>query len=182
MVASSVVLTVLVLNYHHRTADNHEMQQWVIERLLISINEHTLQIHIYKHWVSPPTGICQLSNCNRWAFRTAGAFVHLYFQVKTVLLQWLPWLLGMHRPGKKITRKTIMMSNKMREIERHNKSSKSLIANVADMNDDYRCRTVPYGTISSTYGRYIYVPILIPKFMFQLFTTPRLHEIYTAAN
>ncbi|XP_015127141.1 neuronal acetylcholine receptor subunit alpha-7 [Diachasma alloeum] len=89
MVASSVVLTVLVLNYHHRTADNHEMQQWV----------------------------------------------------KTVLLQWLPWMLCMHRPGKKITRKTIMMSNKMREIERHNKSSKSLIANVADMNDDYRCRS-----------------------------------------
>lgn len=29
MVASSVVLTVVVLNYHHRTADIHEMPQWV---------------------------------------------------------------------------------------------------------------------------------------------------------
>lgn len=29
MVASSVVLTVVVLNYHHRTADIHEMPTWV---------------------------------------------------------------------------------------------------------------------------------------------------------
>lgn len=29
MVASSVVLTVVVLNYHHRTADIHEMPSWV---------------------------------------------------------------------------------------------------------------------------------------------------------
>lgn len=30
MVASSVVLTVVVLNYHHRTADIYEMPPWVI--------------------------------------------------------------------------------------------------------------------------------------------------------
>lgn len=29
MVASSVVLTVVVLNYHHRKADIHEMPSWV---------------------------------------------------------------------------------------------------------------------------------------------------------
>lgn len=29
MVASSVVLTVVVLNYHHRTADIHTMPPWV---------------------------------------------------------------------------------------------------------------------------------------------------------
>ncbi|KOB78670.1 Nicotinic acetylcholine receptor subunit alpha 6 isoform 4 [Operophtera brumata] len=71
MVASSVVLTVVVLNYHHRTADIHEMPQWI----------------------------------------------------KTVFLQWLPWILRMSRPGKKITRKTIMMSNRMRELELKERSS-----------------------------------------------------------
>jgi len=30
MVASSVVLTLVVLNYHHRTADIHTMGPWVI--------------------------------------------------------------------------------------------------------------------------------------------------------
>ena len=29
MVASSVVTTILVLNYHHRQQDTHEMPEWV---------------------------------------------------------------------------------------------------------------------------------------------------------
>ncbi|KDR22512.1 Acetylcholine receptor subunit alpha-type acr-16 [Zootermopsis nevadensis] len=86
MVASSVVLTVVVLNYHHRTADIHEMPQWI----------------------------------------------------KSVFLQWLPWMLGMSRPGKKITRKSILMSNRMKEMELKERSSKSLIANVLDIDDDIR--------------------------------------------
>nr|ASO96849.1 nicotinic acetylcholine receptor subunit alpha 6 [Rhyzopertha dominica] len=86
MVASSVVLTVVVLNYHHRTADIHEMPQWI----------------------------------------------------KTVFLQWLPWILRMSRPGKKITRKTIMMNSRMKELELKERSSKSLLANVLDIDDDFR--------------------------------------------
>ncbi|XP_042887403.1 neuronal acetylcholine receptor subunit alpha-7-like isoform X6 [Penaeus japonicus] len=86
MVASSVVLTVVVLNYHHRTPTTHTMPNWI----------------------------------------------------KCVLLQWLPWILRMNRPGKKITWKTIMMSNKMREMELKERSSKSLLANVLDIDDDIR--------------------------------------------
>ncbi|XP_075215944.1 nicotinic acetylcholine receptor alpha6 isoform X3 [Lycorma delicatula] len=90
MVASSVVLTVVVLNYHHRTADIHEMPPWV----------------------------------------------------KSLFLQWLPWILGLNRPGKKITRKTILMSNRMKELELKERSSKSLLANVLDIDDDFRhCTT-----------------------------------------
>ncbi|XP_023287757.1 neuronal acetylcholine receptor subunit alpha-7 [Orussus abietinus] len=85
MVASSVVLTVVVLNYHHRTPENHRMPQWA----------------------------------------------------KTVLLQWLPWILRMNRPGKKISRKTILMNNRMKELELQERSSKSLLANVLDINDDF---------------------------------------------
>lgn len=89
MVASSVVLTVVVLNYHHRKPDIHEMPQWI----------------------------------------------------KTVFLQWLPWILRMSRPGKKITRKTILMNSRMKELELKERCSKSLLANVLDIDDDFRSVT-----------------------------------------
>ena len=43
MVASSVVLTVVVLNYHHRTAETHVMPMWVMESysILSSISTNT---------------------------------------------------------------------------------------------------------------------------------------------
>ncbi|XP_037079691.1 neuronal acetylcholine receptor subunit alpha-7-like isoform X7 [Pollicipes pollicipes] len=100
MVASSVVLTVVVLNYHHRTADTHRMPQWI----------------------------------------------------STLFLNWLPWFLRMSRPGRKITRKTIMMNNKMKELELKERSSKSLLANVLDMDDDFRglAPTGGYGGLEYT--------------------------------
>merc|ERR1712008_600600 len=86
MVASSVVTTIMILNYHHRLADTHEMPPWV----------------------------------------------------RCIFLQWIPWALRMGRPGEKITRKTIMMQNKMKELDLKERSSKSLLANVLDMDDDFR--------------------------------------------
>jgi hypothetical protein len=44
----------------------------------------------------------------------------------------------MQRPGKPITRKTILMTNRMKELEMKEKGSKSLLANVLDMDDDFR--------------------------------------------
>ena len=61
-----------------------------------------------------------------------------------MFLQWLPWILRMARPGEKITRKTIMMQNKMKELDLKERSSKSLLANVLDMDDDFR----PASTLS----------------------------------
>ncbi|CAG9796322.1 unnamed protein product [Diatraea saccharalis] len=104
MVASSVVLTVVVLNYHHRTADIHEMPQWVR-------------------------------------------------QIKSVFLQWLPWILRMSRPGKKITRKTIMMNTRMRELELKERSSKSLLANVCSIfRTDFRRSFVRPSTMEDVGG------------------------------
>ncbi|KAG7206032.1 hypothetical protein KM043_003435 [Ampulex compressa] len=86
MVASSVVLTVVVLNYHHRSPDRYMMPQWV----------------------------------------------------KTVFLHWLPCILRMRRPCKKISKKNILISNQMKELELQERSSKSLLANVLDIDDDFR--------------------------------------------
>ena len=65
------------------------------------------------------------------------------FKVALVFLQWLPWLLKMARPGEKITRKTIMMAKKMKELDIKETSSKSLLSNVLDMDDDFRRSTLP---------------------------------------
>jgi nicotinic acetylcholine receptor len=51
----------------------------------------------------------------------------------------------MSRPGEKITRKTIMMQNKMKELDLKEKSSKSLLANVLDMDDDFS--TLPHSHV-----------------------------------
>lgn len=55
-----------------------------------------------------------------------------------MFLQWLPWILRMGRPGKKITRKSIMLQNRIKELELKERSSKSLLANVLDIDDDFR--------------------------------------------
>ena len=85
MVASSVVTTIMVLNYHHRMVETHEMPDWV----------------------------------------------------KLIFLQWAPYLLRMSRPGQTITRKTIQMQKKMKELDRKEIKSKSLLANTYDTDDDF---------------------------------------------
>ena len=59
-------------------------------------------------------------------------------QVRTVFLQYLPWLLMMSRPGKKITRKTIMMQKKLKELDKTENVSRSLLVNVLDMEDNFK--------------------------------------------
>ncbi|XP_076750265.1 nicotinic acetylcholine receptor alpha7 subunit isoform X3 [Xylocopa sonorina] len=104
MVASSVVSTILILNYHHRNADTHEMSEWV----------------------------------------------------KVVFLYWLPCILRMSRPSDKeereaqksqkpspvtgnlVTRKSIDISagKSHGDLELRQRSSKSLLANVLDLEDN----------------------------------------------
>ncbi|KAK9300055.1 hypothetical protein QLX08_007106 [Tetragonisca angustula] len=104
MVASSVVSTILILNYHHRNSDTHEMSEWV----------------------------------------------------KVVFLYWLPCILRMSRPSDKeekeaqksqkpspvtgnlVTRKSIdtSASKSHGDLELRQRSSKSLLANVLDLEDN----------------------------------------------
>lgn len=44
----------------------------------------------------------------------------------------------MNRPGKQITKKKLIQSAKMRDLELRERSSKSLLANVLDLDDDFR--------------------------------------------
>lgn len=44
----------------------------------------------------------------------------------------------MSRPGRKMTMKSILKSNRMKELELKERSSKSLLANVLDIEDDFR--------------------------------------------
>ncbi|XP_043251667.1 neuronal acetylcholine receptor subunit alpha-7-like isoform X1 [Colletes gigas] len=104
MVASSVVSTILILNYHHRNSDTHQMSEWV----------------------------------------------------KVVFLCWLPCVLCMSRPtdneekdasksqkpspvtGNLVTRKSIDTSTNKTygDLELPQRSSKSLLANVLDLEDN----------------------------------------------
>lgn len=54
----------------------------------------------------------------------------------------------MSRPGEKLTMKTILMENKMKELDVKENSSKSLLANVLDMDDDFRpASTMPHNYV-----------------------------------
>ncbi|XP_032529179.2 neuronal acetylcholine receptor subunit alpha-7 isoform X2 [Danaus plexippus] len=85
MVASSVVSTILILNYHHRHANTHEMSDWI----------------------------------------------------RCVFLYWLPWILRMSRPGSATTPPPARAPPPP-DLELRERSSKSLLANVLDIDDDFR--------------------------------------------
>ncbi|XP_055713776.1 neuronal acetylcholine receptor subunit alpha-7 isoform X1 [Phlebotomus papatasi] len=91
MVASSVVSTILILNYHHRNADTHEMSEWI----------------------------------------------------RVVFLYWLPCILRMSRPGQDgfecPTISGAKEKQQIQNVELKERSSKSLLANVLDIDDDFRC-------------------------------------------
>lgn len=100
-----------------------------------SIQDCSVQSDDIIHECTPKTLIF-LSSLTRFSIYLPES--HQSHQIKSVFLQWLPWILRMGRPGKKITRKTIMLSNRMKELELKERSSKSLLANVLDIDDDFR--------------------------------------------
>ena len=114
----------MILNYHHRMADTHNMPEWVSVTFTVFLR-----------------GLAFILSTNKLLSLSKPDLIPL--QVSVVFLQWLPWLLKMGRPGEKITRKTIMMAKKMKELDIKETSSKSLLSNVLDMDDDFRRSTLP---------------------------------------
>ncbi|XP_022248760.1 neuronal acetylcholine receptor subunit alpha-7-like [Limulus polyphemus] len=100
MVAFSVVMTVVVLNYHHRSQDTHEMPNYI----------------------------------------------------KSLFLVWLPKILRMRRYGKYEHKKKSQAGNKIKELELNERCSRSLLANVLDIDDDLRLQnsTSGYLQVSSS--------------------------------
>ena len=62
--------------------------------------------------------------------------------MQLIFLQWIPWFLCMSRPGDEITRKSILMAQKMKEMDKKEISSKSLLANVLDIDDNFCAATL----------------------------------------
>lgn len=58
-------------------------------------------------------------------------------QIRQVFLNWLPWLLMMKRPGRMFTRNSFHRARDVTDLTGLNdKTSKSLLANVLDMDDN----------------------------------------------
>ncbi len=70
----------------------------------------------------------------------------LLLQVKIGICEWLAWMLRMKRPGKEISRKKLIQNANMRDLELRERSSKSLLANVLDLDDDFRSNNTPHFT------------------------------------
>lgn len=173
MVASSVVSTILILNYHHRNADTHEMSEWVIniticshwtvlDRYSISSNFAKFSIvpfrfalysyigcHASCEWAGPRNRITRQkkrkrkhSNCKASSWKKGNRS-----QQQPVIFMCCYY---------NIIRRQIFIIKPMVSFFR---SSKSLLANVLDIDDDFRCNhrcttgTLPH---QPTYYRTVY--------------------------
>ena len=64
--------------------------------------------------------------------------------MRSLICEWLAWILRMKRPGRTLTREFLLRKSKMRELEARNPPSMSLLANVKDVdnvipiNSEYR--------------------------------------------
>ena len=61
----------------------------------------------------------------------------LFVQVEVLFLQWIPWILCMSRPGDQITFKSLLMTQKLKEMDKKEIFSKSLLANILDLDDNF---------------------------------------------
>ena len=63
--------------------------------------------------------------------------IRVLIQVEVLFLQWIPWILCMSRPGDQITFKSLLMTQKLKEMDKKEIFSKSLLANILDLDDNF---------------------------------------------
>nr|CAD7256955.1 unnamed protein product [Timema shepardi] len=138
MVASSVVSTILILNYHHRNADTHDMSPWVSSSTCRSDMTYSNTLRILKKLAQFTRSEIRtsISPSSAVELNTTSALANYATEIKTIFLHWLPCLLRMSRPG--LEADTSRKNLQMRELELKERSSKSLLANVLDIDDDFR--------------------------------------------
>ena len=78
----------------------------------------------------------------------------------------------MSRPGEKITRKSILMQKKIKEMDKNEVSSKSLLANVLDIDDNF-CATTIAPSINGNHPSHTKPPLL--NGCFTRYVTTNLH-------
>lgn len=76
------------------------------------------------------------------------------FQVRILFLTWLPCILRMSRPGQETGTDTSHMSMQIRDLELRDRSSKSLLANVLDIDDDFRHNTYQSSSHHASFYRH----------------------------
>lgn len=59
----------------------------------------------------------------------------LFQKVRTVICEWLAWILRMSRPGKELTLERLLRKASVRELEGRVPPSLSLLANVEDIDN-----------------------------------------------
>lgn len=161
MVASSVVSTILILNYHHRNADTHVMSEWVSKHFdFVSIQMKYNEIFnnssdsccifvlVTMHFTDEPTESRGLRIRKGWKEGGPTAKCRIERTVQSFFVR---------------TKFSILLIHK----HPRNRSSKSLLANVLDIDDDFRCNhrctgaTLPH---QPTYYRTVYRWVFSFKF------------------
>ena len=87
--------------------------------------------------------------------RSINLLIIFPMQVRTVFLNWLPWVLRMSRPcdkdesSRKPTGGPAANSKQIKDIEMKERSSRSLLANVLDIDDDFRQHSCTLSSVGS---------------------------------
>ena len=94
--------------------------------------------------------------------------IRLLVQVQLIFLQWMPWLLRMSRPGEKITRKSIQMQKKLKELDKKEMKSKSLLANVLEMEDDFHPASLPHSVHPSNTNKPALSNLCLTRYIYSI--------------